>query len=167
MYHAYVRAQVRRLFTAVNEGNSEPVLRLFAKRFEHFFPGTHALGGCRTTISAARQWYGRLFRLLPGIHFDLRDIWVSGGPWNTIVVVEWDEANSGTDGVRTTNRGIHALHLRWGRATRLLIWPDTVPLEATLDRLAASGNAEARAAPIGDEPQRFEVPIARAFDMLR
>jgi hypothetical protein len=90
------------------------------------------------------------FECCPDIRFDLRRIWVSGGPWNTIVVTEWDEENSGTDGVRTTNRGIHALHLRWGRATRLLIWPDTVPLKATLDRLAAAGNAEAHARPILD-----------------
>lgn len=56
--------------------------------------GDHALGGRRTTLAATRQWYARLYRLLPDIHFDLRDIWVSGGPWNTIVVIEWDEANS-------------------------------------------------------------------------
>ena len=150
MYHAHVRAQVRRLFRAVNHGNAEPVLRLFAGRFEHVFPGDHALGGRRTTLAATRQWYARLFRLLPDIRFDLRNIWVGGGPWNTIVVVEWDETNSGTDGVRSTNRGVHALHLKWGRATRLLIWPDTVPLAATLDRLAASGNVEAHARPITD-----------------
>jgi ketosteroid isomerase-like protein len=150
MYHAHVRAQVRQLFRAVNRGNAEPVLRLFGRRFEHDFPGDHALGGRRTTLAATRRWYARLYRLLPDIHFDLRDIWVGGGPWNTIVVIEWDEANSGTDGIRTTNRGIHILHLRWGRATRLLIWPDTVLLKATLDRLAAAGNAEAHAAPIID-----------------
>ena len=150
MYHAYVRAQVRRLFRAVNNGNAEPVLRLFAERFEHCFPGDHALGGRRTTLAATRLWYARLFRLLPDIQFELRDIWVGGGPWNTIVVIEWNEENSGTDGIRTTNHGIHAMHLKWGRATRLQIWPDTVPLKATLDRLAAAGNVEAHATPIAD-----------------
>ena len=53
---------------------------------------------------------------------------MSGGPWNTIVVIEWDETNSGTDNVRTYNRGIHVVHLRWGRATKLIICPDTVGL---------------------------------------
>ncbi|MFC6486615.1 nuclear transport factor 2 family protein [Nitratireductor sp. GCM10026969] len=150
MYHAYVRRQVRQLFQAVNRGDAEPVLRLFAPQFEHLFPGDHALGGRRTSLATAREWYARLYRLLPDIHFELHDIWVSGGPWNTVVVVEWDEANSGTDGVRVTNRGIHALHLRWGRATRLQIWPDTIPLKATLDRLATAGNSEAQATPIVD-----------------
>ena len=148
MYHAIVRRRIRRLFDAVNRGDAEPVLQMFAGRFEHSFLGEHALGGSRRTLAATRQWYERLYRLLPDIHFDLRNITVSGGPWNTIVVVEWDETNSGTDNVRTYNRGIHVVHLRWGRATQLIICPDTIGLKAALDRLSASGNAEAAAGPI-------------------
>jgi ketosteroid isomerase-like protein len=151
MYHAYVRRRVQRLFDAINIGNAEPVLQLFAPQFEHAFLGSHALGGSRHSLSATKEWYARLYRLLPDIHFDVRRIWVSGVPWNTAVVIEWDESNSGTDGVRTTNRGIHALQLRWGRATKLIICPDTTALVATLVRLARSGNAEAAAAPITDE----------------
>jgi ketosteroid isomerase-like protein len=150
MYHAIVRRRIQALFTAVNNGNAEPVLASFAPRFEHAFLGEHALGGARHTLQAARRWYERLYRLLPDIHFDLRHVAVSGPPWNTMVVVDWDEANSGTDGVRTTNRGIHVAHLRWGRVTRLIICPDTIGLKATLDRLDAAGNREALAAPIVD-----------------
>ena len=78
-----------------------PVLASFAPRFEHAFLGEHALGGARHTLSATRRWYERLYRLLPDIRFDLRSIAVSGPPWNTTVVVDWDESNSGTDNVRT------------------------------------------------------------------
>lgn len=148
MYHAIVRRRIRGLFSAINQGNAEPVLRQFASRFEHSFLGNHALGGSRSTLASTRRWYERLYRLLPDIHFDLAHIDVSGGPWNTIVVVEWTETNSGTDGVRTSNSGVHAVHLRWGRATRLVICTDTVGLQATLDRLAAAGNSEALATPI-------------------
>jgi ketosteroid isomerase-like protein len=150
MYHSIVRRRVRSLFEAVNRGDAGPVLRLFADEFEHTFLGSSSLGGSRRTLAAARQWYERLYRLLPDIRFDLRRIHVSGAPWNTLVVVEWDETNSGTDGVCTANSGIHALHLRWGRATRLIICPDTVGLQATLDRLAAHGTLEAAAAAIVD-----------------
>ena len=115
MYHAIVRRRIRGLFDAVNNGDAEPVLRAFAPRFEHAFLGDHALGGSRRTLPATRLWYERLYRLLPDIHFDLRNIAVSGVPWNTIVVVDWDETNSGTDNVRTTNRGIHVVQLRWGQ----------------------------------------------------
>ncbi len=148
MYHAIVRKRIRDLFDAVSRGDAEPVLKAFAARFEHSFLGDTALGGSRTTLAATRQWYERLYRLLPDIRFELRQIWVSGGPWNTLVLVEWEETNSGTDGVRTTNRGVHAMQLKWGRATRLVICPDTAGLKATLDRLALAGNAEAHATPI-------------------
>jgi ketosteroid isomerase-like protein len=150
MYHAIVRKRVEELFGDVNRGDAEPVLRLFAPDFEHRFLGDHALGGSRTSLSATRQWYARLYRLLPDIRFVLRRVRVAGGPWSTIVVAEWDETNSGTDGVRTHNSGVHVLHLRWGRATQLIICPDTTGLKATLDRLALAGNAEAHAPAIVD-----------------
>jgi ketosteroid isomerase-like protein len=124
MYRAIVRKRIRDLFDAVNRGDAEPVLRAFAREFEHSFLGDTALGGSRKTLASTRRWYERLYRLLPDIRFELRRILVSGGPWNTLVLVEWDETNSGADGVRTTNRGVHVAHLEWGRVTRLAICPD-------------------------------------------
>ena len=105
MYHAIVRRRLKQLFDAINRGDAEPVLRQFAGRFEHSFLGDTALGGSRRTLAATRRWYERLYRLLPDIRFDLDKIAVSGGPWNTIAVIEWVETNSGTDNVRTSNRG--------------------------------------------------------------
>lgn len=149
MYHAIVRARIRSLFDSVNQGDAGPVLAAFAPRFEHRFLGEdHALGGSRTSLVRTRAWYERLYRLLPDLHFDLARIVVSGPPWNTTVVVDWQETNSGTDGVRTYNRGLHVVHIAWGRVTRLVICPDTVGLKATLDRLFAAGNEEAHAPPI-------------------
>jgi ketosteroid isomerase-like protein len=150
MYHAVVRRRLKQLFDAVNHGDAEPVLRQFAGRFEHSFLGDTALGGSRRTLATTRRWYERLYRLLPDIRFDLGKIAVSGGAWNTIAVIAWEETNSGTDNVRSSNRGIHVVHLRWGRATRLIICPDTAGLKGTLDRLYAAGNLEALAAPIVD-----------------
>ena len=149
MYHAVVRNRIRSLFEAVNRGDAEPVLAAFAQNFEHRFLGEdHALAGSRTTIGKTREWYARLYRLLPDLRFELQRVAISGPPWNTVVVVDWLESNSGTDGVRTTNAGVHVVHLAWGKVTRLLICPDTTGLVATLDRLFACGNAEAHADPI-------------------
>jgi ketosteroid isomerase-like protein len=150
MYHWIVRRKVLALFKAVSSGDAEPVLGAFASRFQHQFPGDHALGGSRTSLSATRRWYQRLYRLLPDIAFEVRSVFVSGGPWNTLVIAEWDESNSATDGVRTVNHGIHALRLQWGRVTEMFIYPDTVGLQVTLDRLARAGVVEAQAAPIVD-----------------
>ena len=148
MYHMIVRRRIQTLFDAVNRGDAEPVLASFSNTFEHIFLGQHALGGRRTSLLKTRAWYARLFRLLPDLHFDIRDIQVAGGPWNTLVMVAWLETNSGTDGKRTYNQGIHAVRLRWGKMTQLTICPDTVALIKTLDRLAAAGVAEAAAKPI-------------------
>jgi ketosteroid isomerase-like protein len=150
MYHDLVRRRVKSLFASVNRGDAEPVLELFAPEFEHVFLGESALGGTRRTLPKTRAWYERLYRLLPDLHFDITKVVVSGSPWNTLVVAEWNETNSGTDGVRTYNKGIHVLELRWGRATKLTICPDTVGLVATLDRLAAIGHPDAHAAMIVD-----------------
>lgn len=150
MYHWFVRLRAQALFDAVSRGDAEPVLRAFAPKFEHILLGNTALGGTRHSLHATRLWYERLYRLLPDIAFEVRRIHVSGGPWNTHVVAEWRETNSGTDGVRTSAEGVHVLHLKWGRATRLIICPDTVVLKRTLERLAAAGIAEAAAEPIVD-----------------
>ena len=145
MYHAIVRRVVTSLFDAINHGDAGPVIEGFAPQFEHVFLGSSALGGRRTSLARTRLWYDRLYRLLPDIHFDIDRITISGTPWNTLAVVEWRERNSGTDGIVTTNRGIHAVHIAWGKMTRLIICPDTTLLVATLNRLADKGVEEARA----------------------
>lgn len=150
MYHRIIRQQILKLFAAINSGDAEPLLNTFASKFEHVFIGDTALGGTRHSLQKTRAWYERLYRLLPDIAFDVHRISVSGPPWNTLAVAEWTETNSGTDGVRTSAEGIHVIGLAWGRVTRLIICPDTVRLKATLERLFASGNAEAHASPIVD-----------------
>lgn len=148
MYRTIVKRRVENLFAAVSSGNAEPVLQGLAPRFEHFFLGNHTLGGSRTTLAQTRAWYGRLYRLMPDISFQLRAIRISGPPWDTLVAVDWFETNSGTDGVRTSTPGVHVVRLAWGRMTYIGIYPDTVGLTATLQRLARAGVAEANATPI-------------------
>lgn len=152
MYHAIVRRRITAMFDAINRGDAGPVVNGFAARSEHVMLGRHALAGRRVSRDLTAAWYARLYRLLPDITFTLHRIEVRGWPWNTLATVEWSETNSGTDGVRTHATGVHVAEIRWGRMTRLLILPDTVALVATLDRLAAAGNAEAAAAPIEDRP---------------
>lgn len=152
MYHASVRRKIAALFDAINRGDAGPVITGFSPRFEHVMLGNHALSGRRRSLALTRDWYARLYCLLPDIHFDITRITMRGWPWNTVAYVEWREANSGTDGVRAEASGVHVVEIRWGRMTRLLILPDTVKLVGTLDRLAAKGVAEAAAPPIEDTP---------------
>lgn len=150
MYHRIVKRSIVALFAAINRGDPAPVVAAFADRAEHEMLGTHALSGRRTSRRAIAAWYARLFRLLPDIRFQLGRIDLCGPPWATRATIEWIETNSGTDGVVTSAAGMHLVHLRWGRITRLLILTDTAKLEATLQRIAAKGTAEALAAPITD-----------------
>lgn len=148
MYHAIVRRRIIALFDAINRGDAEPLIASFAPVFEHVFIGDHALAGTRRSLGATRAWYQRLYRLLPGIRFDVRRVAVAGTPWNTIALAAWDETSSGADGVSTRNSGVHVVELSWGRVVRLVICPDTAGLEATLRRLAGGGHDEAVAGPI-------------------
>jgi ketosteroid isomerase-like protein len=150
MYHSIVRGQIVALFDAVGRGDAKPVLDGFAPRFVHRFLGRSAMGGARHSLAATKAWYERLYRLLPGIRFDITAIQVAGPPWNSVAVVDWRESNEGADDIRTENFGCHIAHLRWRKMTSLTICPDTAGLAATLDRLAAAGFSEAAAPPIED-----------------
>jgi hypothetical protein len=55
------------------------------------------------------------------------------------------ENNSGTDGVRTFTPGVHVVRLAWGRMTYVGIYPDTVGVVTTLQRLSRTGVVEAMA----------------------
>jgi ketosteroid isomerase-like protein len=150
MYHIIVKRMLARAFDQVNQGDYHSIVGMMARSFEHTFVGNHALGGTRRTIEATRRWGERLFRLFPGIHFDLGTMIVSGGPWRTQAAVEWQEHNTGADGVDNRNRGVHLVELRWGRVSRIAIFTDTAVLTSNLERLARFGVPEARLPPIGD-----------------
>ena len=115
MYHSIVRGQIVALFDAVGWGDAKPVLDGFAPRFVHRFLGRSAMGGARHSLAATKAWYERLYRLLPGIRFDITAIQVAGPPWNSVAVVDWRESNEGADDIRTENFGCHIAHLRWRR----------------------------------------------------
>ncbi len=80
------------MFNALNNGNYEPVFDSLVPKFEHWFIGEHALSGLRTSLSVTRQWYERLYKIFPNIHFYLKNIAVQGAPWDTTVTVEWDDS---------------------------------------------------------------------------
>ncbi|NHF74055.1 nuclear transport factor 2 family protein [Paracoccus xiamenensis] len=153
MYHAIVKRRIRALFEAISRGDAEPVLDAFAAGGEHIFIGDdHALAGRRNNQASIRAWYDRLRQLTPDIRFELHRIDVAGTPWNTIASVEWTETNTATDGIPAQNKGVHVVHLRWGKMTRLLILTDTATLIDTLQRNADSSDGLSLAAPIDDRP---------------
>src|SRR6266498_3886304 len=117
-------------------------------RFEHRFAGEHSLGGTRTSTTKMRHWFERLYRLFPNLRFERHSIAVSGGPWDTTVVVEWTDRATPADGTDYVNSGVHVIRMRWGKVVSIHAYLDTQVLIDTLDRMAVNGIEEAKAPPI-------------------
>jgi ketosteroid isomerase-like protein len=156
MYRAIVARRVRTAWDHLRRGDYEYVLDQFAPAFTHSFAGEHALCGERVSRDAQRAWFQRLFRLLPGVEFGVEDVVVRGWPWRTravaLVSVRAAVASSPYQ-----NEVVQTIDLRWGRITHIHTLEDTQKLADALDRLAAAGADEARAAPITDR-----APVAAA-----
>jgi ketosteroid isomerase-like protein len=113
MYHAIVRHQVRKIFDGLSRGDWESALAGMADRFEHIFPGDHALGGTRHTKVGLRAWFQRLFAVHPVLKFEIKHIASSGMPWDTTAVIEWRDRAVMADGDTSyVNDGVHIIRLR-------------------------------------------------------
>jgi ketosteroid isomerase-like protein len=150
LYHRIVERLVREIFTQLSAGNYEYVLPQMASRFEHFFSGTHPLGGRRHTLDSMRRWFERLYRLNKQLRFEILGVAVSGTPWNTFVVVEWIDRATLANGEDYLNQGVHFVRMSWGKVTSLHAYLDTQEFAAGCERMAAQGIEEAAAAPIAD-----------------
>lgn len=151
MYHRFVAAKVRKTIDQINTGDWESTIAVLAPQFTYRFYGDSALSGERHTPAAMRLWGQRIRRLLPDVRFDLQEIIVSGWPWYTRFATSIRVSAALPDGSRYENIINQFTHLRWGRVTEIRTLEDTATLEHALDVLAASGVAEAHAAPITDE----------------
>ena len=150
MYRLIVAARIRGIFEKLSAGDPEAMIRSLAPRFTYRFYGDHALGGERTSASAMRAWWGRVFRLLPGIRCEVRDVLVAGWPWSTRATTDVAVYVALPDGTRYENVVNQFVRLRWGRVTEIRTLEDTQKLARALEALASSGYSEAVAAPITD-----------------
>ncbi|KQV52620.1 hypothetical protein ASC95_07275 [Pelomonas sp. Root1217] len=148
MYHAIVKRKLLNAFEALNAGRYAGIPGQFAARHCHSMVGAHALGGERRDLDATTRWYARLQRLLPGLHFQIDGVWVSGWPWRTRAVVAWRDCFQLPGGREGHNRGMHEFELRWGRVSALTVHCDTARLAGYLAEVAAAGQPEALAEPI-------------------
>lgn len=145
MYHSIVRRNVQKLFEALGRGDVDYAVAGMAHRFEHIFPGNHTLGGTRHTPAGIRHWLERLMRVLPGLHFQIKNMAVSGWPWHTTVVVEWRDFATLVDGSPYVNDGAHAIQIRWGKVVVLHAYLDTQIMIDALKTMQAGGVTEAGA----------------------
>ena len=94
------------------------------------------------------RWWERTFRLLPGATFDVREVLVNGGPWNTRIAVRSQVSGPLPDGNRYENTVYQFMTLKWGKVTSVETVENLQVLERALRVVADSGNEEALASPI-------------------
>jgi ketosteroid isomerase-like protein len=139
---------VRKQFERINRGDIDGLVEPWAPQLSHTLAGDHALGGTRRTPEGGRAWFERLFRLFPDLHFDIKSVAVSGGPRNTVVMVEWTERSSLPGGQQYVNDGVHVIGLKTGKVVSTNIYLDTQKLTDALQQLADQGVGEALEPPI-------------------
>ena len=150
MYHYIIKQVTRKNFEALNRGNYESVLKTVSPNITHTFSGNHPIGGTRHTVESMRKWFKRLYTITPQIHFNIKNIAVSGMPWNTTIAVEWTDEATPANGEPYVNEGVHIIKMKWGKAFYIHGYLDTQLFIDLCKRLSASGLKEASENPITD-----------------
>jgi len=148
VYSTIVRSKVRSTFDQINSGDYRAMVDGLGTPFEYVFHGEHALGGRRVSKEAMNRWWERTFRLLPGARFDVREVLVNGGPWNTRIAVRSQVSGPLPNGERYENTVYQFMTLKWGKVVSVETMEDLQVLERALRTVADAGNEEALAAPI-------------------
>ena len=144
IYSSIVESIVRKSFQAVQDHNYEEVLKgVSSRNLTHRFAGPNSLGGIRHDKEAMSRWLTRVGTVLPRLKFEVKDVLVLGGPWNTTVVARWVARCTLENGEPYINPGIHVIKLRWGKAYDFDVYEDTFAVTAGLEKQAQSGITEA------------------------
>jgi ketosteroid isomerase-like protein len=148
LYQAIVKRRIRQSFEHVNNHRWDELMRSIAPDVHHRFGGVHAIGGERHDRETLRRWFERLERVLPNLHLEIKNIWVEGWPWHTIVFVQWDGTATLLNGGGYSQHAIHVITLRWGKIHALDVFEDSQEVARALVAQAAAGLDEALAQPI-------------------
>lgn len=146
-YKIVLKKKILYGFEQLNQGDYKPLTELFSDNVHYYFAGDHALGGERFTKKAVEQWFERLLRLLPS-KFTIKSILIHGMPWNTDVVIEFQDTVSPINIESYVNDGIQKVKIIWGKAVNIHTYVDTFKIQRALSMLAEKGIQEATAEPI-------------------
>jgi ketosteroid isomerase-like protein len=148
LYSSIVKKRIRQAFDHVNNRRWDDLMKSIAPKVHHRFGGAHAIGGERHDSQALRRWFERLARVLPNLHLEINNIWVTGWPWHTMVFVQWDGTATLLNGGGYSQHAIHVITLRWGKIHALDVFEDSQEVARALAAQAAAGLEEAVAEPI-------------------
>ena len=145
MFNLIVKYITKKNFDNLSIGNYHALLKTVDKNVEHKFLGSSAIGGHRQSKKSLTLWFERLFRLFPSIIFEINNIYVSGWPWKTIVVVEWTADVSPSKGNAYINTGVHLITLRWFKAISIHAYENAELVQNACQSLIKHGVSEAGA----------------------
>lgn len=148
MYHAFIRHQVRKSFASLGTVPPSDEVGNLAPDVEHVFAGDSAIGGARRGPAAFVRWLERVYRLLPDLKFEVQDVIISGGPFNTRVAVHWQSRATSVAGDPYANDGVHLIRMSKGRITHIRVFTDTEVITRTMAAVAEKGFEEAAAMPL-------------------
>lgn len=162
MYAYFVERRLRAIFAALNRGDAAPMLAGLAPEFAYRFEGDSPIGGLRNSQASMTLWWARLFRLFPGLQFQVREVAVVGPPWNTRIHVVMDFVVPHAPDGPYRNIVMQFMRMRWGKVSFIHTLEDTQRCGRYLAWSAAQGNAESLAAPITDLAWPEAGPFLRA-----
>ncbi len=149
MYQWIAKRQLLKGYAAISQADFASVASTFHPEVRFQMVGHHALGGQLVGREQVIQWAGRLARIFPTLSIEAESIHVAGLPWDMVMMARFSVSASLPDGTRYENRGLQWLHIRFGRVVEDVLMEDTVRLNEALQRVAATGNTEAIATPLG------------------
>jgi ketosteroid isomerase-like protein len=105
-------------------GDASLMMKATAADVSLRFPGSSSFAASLVGRESLRAWLERFTAL--DTKFDLREVAVSGPPWNMTVAVRFHDA-IGTD---YENEGVEWLHIRRGRVRSIEVFLDTERVSA-------------------------------------
>jgi ketosteroid isomerase-like protein len=148
-YKLVIKSRIINGFNALNRGDYHAVTALFAENVHYWFSGDSAVGGERGSRKACEAWFVRLLNLLPG-QFSIKSMQITGMPWKTTVITQFQDVVTPQLGSPYTNDGIQVICIRWGKAVSVRTYVDTLKVSKALRYMAENGVVEAAAQPIQD-----------------
>src|SRR5258708_32769203 len=103
MFYRIVEKTVRDGFKSLSNGEYDPIVKKFAAHSTFRFFGEHAMGAHLHEVSAIRQWFERILRLVPDIQCDMKGVKVRGTPLNTLVRTRVKSLGTRADAKAGTN----------------------------------------------------------------